>query len=757
MTQVIIDDVIPRTQLTATAGQTVFNTNWTADAASDIDVYARADGVEPDDATQLVSPSLYNVTFIGASQTVRVTFLSGRTLDDIITIVRNTPSTRMNLYINTNFVPSMLNQDFGILTLVDQQAQMYDTVVNPGYNVSATIDAKDKILPILSAYEAWRMNAAGTAIEPVIIPDGGFAPQIGSFVTVSDERADLPNSFPLFDLGNASTGGMGIPAGTTAERVNPTPPNIGLRFNTDLGIIEAYIGAVWVEIPSSAAGLFLPLAGGTMAGDILMNANFIKDLPVPVDPDDAATKDYVDTLIGEAAGGVNTNIQFNDNSAFGGDPNFVTDGAGNVDITGSLDVDNLNFNGNRISATTGLVELEDAKLFNDMDADSNKIINLATPTAGGDAANKTYVDSVAAGFFFVEPVRVASTANFTSTYNNGASGVGATLTATVNGAASIDGVSLSLNDRVLFKNQTSTLENGIYYVSQVGSGGTPAIYTRALDYDQPSDIDPGDMVTVLQGTANASTFWVETATVTTIGTDPITFTQFGVSVANVVTISGTQTITGDKTFSGDLIATDIRLSNAGILDNNGNTILALLASGGTPVNYFQIENNIATGSPVLSAIGGDTNIGMQIDSKGSSGVYIKGQTTGLTPPGYRGEVISAQLLNASAVAYSTTISRNITSISLTAGTWLVLGGVAFSGSGNVMTQVNGWSSTTSASIPDVSLRAGLAHPTAAIQYNVAIVPQIYTLSGTTTVYLSGNCVFGSGSVTGCGIIIGIRL
>src|SRR5690606_38980413 len=108
----------------------------------------------------------------------------------------------------------------------------------------------------------------------------------------------MPNSFPLSDLGNSSTAGMGIPAGTTAQRVIPTPPNIGLRFNTDLSIIEAYIGGNWVEIPSSAAGLFLPLAGGTMGGDIDMDGNLIHNLDAPVDPGDATNKNYVDTLIG---------------------------------------------------------------------------------------------------------------------------------------------------------------------------------------------------------------------------------------------------------------------------------------------------------------------------------------------------------------------------------------------------------------------------------------------------------------------------
>lgn len=304
MTQVIIDDIVPRTQLVSAAGQTVFNTNWTVNALTDVVVYARLDGVVADDETQVVSTSDYNVTLIGGSQTVRVTFLVGRTLDEVITIVRNTPAERLNLYINTNFVPSMLNNDFGILTLVDQQSQMYDTVINPRYNVSETIEPDsmlgggDIVLPILPPGFGWRKNLAGTEIEAISIPDGGFAPQIGSFVTVLDERSQMPNSFPLFDLGNSSTSGMGIPAGTSAERVVPVPPNISLRFNTDLGYIEAYIGGNWVEIPSGAAGLFLPLVGGTMSGNIDMDSNIIEGLPIPTLGSEAANKDYVDSQIG---------------------------------------------------------------------------------------------------------------------------------------------------------------------------------------------------------------------------------------------------------------------------------------------------------------------------------------------------------------------------------------------------------------------------------------------------------------------------
>lgn len=200
MTQVVIDDVIPRTQLVASAGQTVFNTNWTADAATDINVYRRADGEVADDITQIVSPSLYNVTFVGGSQTVRVTFLSGVVLNDVITIVRNTPAERQNLYINTNFVPSMLNQDFGILTLVDQQAQMYDTVINPGYNVSATIDYSDKILPILGAQQIWRKNETNTAFEAYTI-DSTPAPSNSYFLTYGED-VSLENEQNLALLGD---------------------------------------------------------------------------------------------------------------------------------------------------------------------------------------------------------------------------------------------------------------------------------------------------------------------------------------------------------------------------------------------------------------------------------------------------------------------------------------------------------------------------------------------------------------------------
>lgn len=187
--QVVINDVEPRTQAIALADQTVFNTNWTADATTDILVYSRASDVAADDQTQLVSSDDYNVEFVGTYETVRITFLVGRDVGDIVTIVRATPSDRENLYTNTNFVPSMLNQDFGILTLVDQQNQMYDQDFCPHYNSSCSYTddndlAIDLILPILEENQFWVKNNANTKIITATLPSGGTnLPNSGPFVT----------------------------------------------------------------------------------------------------------------------------------------------------------------------------------------------------------------------------------------------------------------------------------------------------------------------------------------------------------------------------------------------------------------------------------------------------------------------------------------------------------------------------------------------------------------------------------------------
>mgnify|MGYP000311230918 CR=1 FL=1 len=169
-------------------------------------------------------------------------------------------------------------------------------------------------------------------------------------------------------------------------------------------------------------------------------------------------------------------------------------------------------------------------------------VTVPTPTAGTDAANKNYVDQVAQGVNAHDAVQAATTGNLVGTYTagsagaDGGSGVGATFAITATGVTLIDGVTLALNDRVLVKNQTDSTQNGLYYVSTVGTTGVSMVLTRSLDGDNSvaGDITAGDLVYVLGGSTNGTTSWVQTATGTAttpnkgikIGTDAITWTQF---------------------------------------------------------------------------------------------------------------------------------------------------------------------------------------------------------------------------------------
>jgi hypothetical protein len=158
------------------------------------------------------------------------------------------------------------------------------------------------------------------------------------------------------------------------------------------------------------------------------------------------------------------------------------------------------------------------------------------PTSNTDIVNKQYADAIASGIHFHEAVNLATTAALpANTYNNGTSGVGATLTGNANGALSVDSTLTVVSERILVKNEVAGANNGVYVVTQVGSAGTPYILTRATDFDTVGtgvdQIDEGDFFLVTSGTANVNTAWVQqTAPPITIGTTAIVFQQFSAPI-----------------------------------------------------------------------------------------------------------------------------------------------------------------------------------------------------------------------------------
>lgn len=180
--------------------------------------------------------------------------------------------------------------------------------------------------------------------------------------------------------------------------------------------------------------------------------------------------------------------------------------------------------GTSLSGT--FLPLAGGTMFGVINMGGNIITNLPLPVVGSDAVNKTYADTVVGGgFTVILAADVATTANLNAT--PAGAGVGATLTnAGALAAIVIDGVALSVGNRVLVKNQTLSQHNGVYVVSVVGSGAVAWVLTRATDYDTPAEIQPGTLIAVNLGTVNATTSWLETATVTIVDTDPVLFSQF---------------------------------------------------------------------------------------------------------------------------------------------------------------------------------------------------------------------------------------
>jgi hypothetical protein len=175
---------------------------------------------------------------------------------------------------------------------------------------------------------------------------------------------------------------------------------------------------------------------------------------------------------------------------------------------------------------------------------SQKITSLATPTDSTDAATKAYVDAVTEGLHIHPSVVAATTANVA-------------LASALENGDTLDGVTLATGNRILVKNQTTQSENGIYVVQ---ASGQP---TRATDFDTALEVDSGDFVFVSSGTVNASTGWVQTSQPATIGTDPITFTQF--SGAGTYLAGTGLTLTGNV-FSINT-ATTVDLNTAQTLTN----------------------------------------------------------------------------------------------------------------------------------------------------------------------------------------------
>lgn len=209
-------------------------------------------------------------------------------------------------------------------------------------------------------------------------------------------------------------------------------------------------------------------------------------------------------------------------------------------------------------------------------------VTVPAPSGDTDAATKTYVDSLANGIAPKDSVRAATAAALPAcTYANGTDGVGATLTASANGAlAAIDGVTMAVNEELLVKDQASGLQNGIYDITQIGDAGNPFILTRRVDFDTAAKMRDGSACWVGEGTVNADQQWIMTTNAPiTVGTTSLSFTQS--SGLGQITAGAALTKTGNTL--------DVNVDSVGIEISADS--LQLKDSG---VSYSKIQNISAT-------------------------------------------------------------------------------------------------------------------------------------------------------------------
>ena len=200
-----------------------------------------------------------------------------------------------------------------------------------------------------------------------------------------------------------------------------------------------------------------------------------------------------------------------------------------------------------------------------------RIVNLPDPTLAQHPATKAYVDSAVEGLAWKDSVRVASTANLTIT------GPGAT----------IDGVTMSANDRVLLKDQTTASQNGLYIWN-----GAAVSMTRAADANTFAELEQA-VVTVEEGTSAGASFR-QTAINGTIDSTSVTWTSFGTSAAAATeTTAGVLEIaTQSETDTG---TDDLRAITALKLNNwSGRKRKATATFGDGSATSFNIDHNFNT-------------------------------------------------------------------------------------------------------------------------------------------------------------------
>lgn len=336
---------------------------------------------------------------------------------------------------------------------------------------------------------------SGTAVPSITIDTYGRV----TGITTNSISSSFTLGSTSISLGSTTTTIAGLSSVTSTTFVGALTGNASTA--TTLATARNINGVSF----NGSADITVTAAAGTLTGSTLNSSVTASSL---TSVGTIATGVWNGTAIAVGYGGTGTN-------------NGSITGTGALTFTAAAGNNNVNL----VPTGTGIV-----------DVGGKRVGNAATPTQSTDLTTKAYVDSLSNGLDVKASVRAATTANIT-----------------LSNTQTVDGVSLSVGDRVLVKDQSTGSENGIYVVA---SGA----WTRATDFDNSPDIEvsPGTFFFVEEGTTQADNGYVVSNNgAITIGTTAITFSQF--SGAGQITAGAGLTKTGNTL---DVVGTTNRISVA---------------------------------------------------------------------------------------------------------------------------------------------------------------------------------------------------
>lgn len=269
----------------------------------------------------------------------------------------------------------------------------------------------------------------------------------------------------------------------------------------------------------------------------------------------------------------------------------------------------------------------------------------------GDYLTRAAVEALATGLNVFPSTKFAtiSAINTFVTPTTGANVITSTTNEDINvrvGTLFDTGITILLGDRVLVKDDDRATPgpppddviNGIYEVTDLGSGATPWVLTRVTNFEVGDNVYQAYTLVTDGDTQQGG--WIENGGTnpTTVGTNAISFTLFSQSggqnlesVLNVGNLTGTNSIIID-TGSGGILSTagQTLIVNAGTdtLQLSGNTV-AITSTANTTINAVNVTTT-ATGNVLDNVTGTSTTNAAGITLASTAGLTASGTTASLT-------------------------------------------------------------------------------------------------------------------------------